>query len=233
MNRIWDNSDFSKCIDIHCHILPDIDDGAQSFEASVEMLESAKNNGVDAVVATPHVRSGNFDFGFAYEQYSELKKYAEEAGIELFQGFEVNCEALIDFAFKDLSRMCFQGSDKFLLEFKNFSLPPNWQLVIKKLRSEGFKVIVAHPERYDFVQRDISIAEKMADMGCELQCDAFPFDLGRFDRQRRTAYKLLDGGLVSWIATDAHAPGNFDGYKEVMEDFRTDLIRCKIEFGGN
>ena len=173
-------------IDIHCHILPEIDDGSHSLSESIEMLRSAKDNGITDIIATPHVRDRDFDFDYARERYEELKPYAEDLLMGLHLGFEVNCEALVEFEFKNLDKMCIQNSDSFLLEFKNFSLPPNWQLIIKKLQAEGFQVIIAHPERYDFIQRDINIAEGLADMGCRLQCDSFVFDLNRFDKSRKS-----------------------------------------------
>lgn len=228
--RTFFSKDTRDRIDIHCHILPEIDDGSHSLEESIDMLKAAQENGITDIVATPHVRERDFDFEYARERYNELKPYAEELGMGLHLGFEVNCEALVEFEFKNLDKMCIQNSDSFLLEFRNFSMPPNWQLIIKKLQAEGLQVIIAHPERYDFIQRDINIAEGLADMGCRLQCDSFVFDLNRFDRQRKAAYKLMDRQLVSWIGSDSHAPAHFDGYKEVFEDFEQDMIRSSIDF---
>lgn len=228
--RSFFSRDTADRVDIHCHILPEIDDGAADLEESIGMLESAKDNGITDIIATPHVRERDFDFGYARERYEELKPYAEKLGIGLHLGFEVNCEALVEFEFKNLYQMCIQNSDSFLLEFKNFSLPPNWQLIIKKLQAEGLQVIIAHPERYDFIQRDLNLAEGLADMGCRLQCDSFVFDLNRFDKQRRAAYRMMDRHIISWIASDAHAPGHFGGYREVVEDLEHDLIRNSIDF---
>ena len=229
MNTFF-SKDTSERIDIHCHILPEIDDGSQSIEESAEMLQAAKENGITDVVATPHVRSRDFDFELAEEKFRLLKPYADKLNMGLYLGFEVNCEALVEFEFRNLEKMCFRDADSLLLEFRNFSMPPNWQLIIKKIQSEGLLVIIAHPERYDFIQRDINLAEGLADMGCRLQCDSFVFDLNRFDRQRRAAYKLLDRQLISWIASDAHAPGHYDGFKEVLDDFSPDMMRNSIDF---
>lgn len=228
------NSFFSKdtdqCIDIHCHILPEIDDGSHSLNESIDMLREARANGITDIIATPHVRSRNFDFEYAEERYNLLKPYAEDFDIGLHLGFEVNCEALVEFEFKDFDKMCIRGSDSFLLEFRNFALPPNWQMIIKKIQSEGLQVIIAHPERYDFIQRSLDIADGLVDMGCRLQCDSFVFDLNRFDKSRKAAYRLIDRGLVSWIASDSHAPNHFDGYKEVYDDLKVDLLRNSIDF---
>lgn len=220
----------NNCIDIHCHIIPGIDDGAENIDESLDMLRSAQKHGITDIVATPHVREANFDFGFASEQFSILKSYADEMNIGLYMGFEVNCEALVEFGFKSLDKLCFKNSDSLLLEFRNFSMPPNWQLIIKKIQAEGLQVIIAHPERYSFIQKDIDRAEGLVDLGCLLQCDSFVFDLNRFDKQRKTAYRLMDRRLVSWIASDAHAPGHYHGFKEVFSDFSSDLLRKSIAF---
>lgn len=226
----YNNSD--KYIDIHCHILPGVDDGSDSFDESVEMLKMAYKNGIRAIVATPHIRSNKFNFNFAFEQYEKLRTKAKDYGIELFLGYEVNCEALVDFGFDSFDIIGFKSSDCILLEF-NDSLPPNWQLIIKKIISCGKTVIIAHPERYSFVQRDINIAQKLVKLGCKLQCDSYVFDLNRFDRGRRTAYRLLDLGLVSWIATDAHSSEHYDGYDELMKSAANELNKDCISFKEN
>jgi len=224
------SKDTNDIIDIHCHILPKIDDGSQSLNESLDMIREAKANGVTDIVATPHVRSRDFDFGYAEEVYQLLKPCAEDLGVGLHLGFEVNCEALVEFGFDELRKMCFRDSDSFLLEFRNFAMPPNWQTIIKRIQAEGLQVIIAHPERYDFIQRSIDLADGLVDMGCRLQCDSFVFDLNRFDKSRRAAYRLVERGLVSWIASDSHAPEHYNGYREVYDDFEADLFRNSIDF---
>jgi protein-tyrosine phosphatase len=232
MVKSCNSRDLKNCIDIHSHILPGIDDGSSDMEESLAMLNEARINGIKTIVATPHVRTSKFDFSFARKQYEKLREKAEQIGIDIMLGYEVNCEALIEFDFKNLDILSFLGSDSFLLEFHDFSLPPNWKLIIKKIQQAGKKVIIAHPERYSFIQNNIEIAKEMVRIGCQLQCDAFPFDLGRFEKQRKTAVKMLDNGLVSWIATDAHMPEHYNGYREIMEDFGSDLLDESINFGG-
>ncbi len=232
MKTEWRNTDGYEYIDIHCHILPGIDDGARDFEESRKMLSAARDNGIRAIVATPHVRRRSFDFELANERFEELKRYAADVGIELFQGYEVNYEALVEFEFENLDKLSLGNSKYFLLEFGNFSLPPNWEIIIRKIQEAGKKVIIAHPERYAFIQHNIKLARKMVEMGCRLQCDAYVFDLNMFSREKRIAEKMVNEGLVTWLATDAHTPGHYEGYREVMEDYIEDLKPGKISFGG-
>lgn len=217
-------------VDIHCHILPKVDDGSQSLNESIDMLNAAKENGITDIVATPHVRSKDFDFEYTQEVFNLLKPCADDLSIGLHLGFEVNCEALVEFEFKNLDKICFRDSDSLLLEFRNFAIPPNWQAIIKRIQAEGLQVIIAHPERYDFIQRNINLADGLVDMGCRLQCDSFVFDLNRFDKQRKAAYRLIERGLVSWIGSDAHAPEHYEGFDAVYEDFERDLFRNSIYF---
>ena len=228
--KTYFSRDTKDVIDIHCHILPKIDDGSRSLNESLDMICEAKANGVTDIVATPHVRERDFNFEYAEEVFNLLKPYSEDMGVGLHLGFEVNCEALVEFEFKNLDRMCFRDSDSFLLEFRNFAMPPNWQTIIKRIQAEGLQVIIAHPERYDFIQRNINIADGLVDMGCRLQCDSYVFDLNRFDKSRRAAYKLIERGLVSWIASDSHAPEHYNGFREVYADFEADLFRNSIDF---
>lgn len=230
MKTVWESTNEYEYADIHCHILPGIDDGARSMAESEAMLSEARRNGIRRIVATPHVKRSDFNFELAQKRFEELKAFADKEGIELRLGFEVNCAALIEFGFENLDMLSFQDSDYFLLEFEPFSLPPNWEIIIRKICEAGKKVIIAHPERYHFIQRNIKLARKMVDMDCRLQCDAYVFDLNRFSREKRIADKMVNEGLVSWIATDAHTKKHYEGYKEVMEDYIYDLRIGKISF---
>lgn len=218
-------------IDVHCHILPGIDDGSNSIEESVKMLENARENGIKTIIATPHVKDRDFDFKKAEIVFNELSKRANELSIEMKLGYEVNYDAIVAFGIESYNRLKIADSNSILLEFNNSSFPANWQYTVKKMTSHGLNVIIAHPERYKYINDDITNAKKLIDAGCQLQCDAFVFDMGRFNKQRRTAYKLLNAGYVSWISTDAHSVEDYKGYKDVIADLGNRLTNGIISFG--
>ena len=231
MKTVWKNVDEYECADIHCHILPGIDDGAKNFDESVKMLREARKNGIRRIVATPHIRKNDFDFDFAENQFNILCDYAVKEGVELRLGYEVNIGAIGELGFDKLDKLSFVGSNYLLLEFNNYSLPPNWELIIRKIQDEGKRVIIAHPERYAFIQRDIKLARKMADMGCRLQCDSYVFDMNMLSKEKRTANRMINEGLITWIATDAHSHNHYEGYKEILEDYIDDLKLGTMTFG--
>lgn len=85
-----------------------------------------------------------------------------------------------------------------------------YENTIYDLQCRGYQVIIAHPERYRAVQKDVSVAERLVDMGCKLQASADFIAGGRFGREKKPAQRLFDQNLYSFIASDAHNVGHYD-----------------------
>lgn len=217
MPEYWQNKSSGKLIDIHSHIIPNVDDGSGSFEESIDMLNEASNAGIFAIIATPHLYNEGFETEKANENFKKLKEKAAKYSIELYRGFEVNVKAIAEFGFGKLEHFCFEDTDTLLLEFDNYSFPPNWQGVIRAITEKGINVIIAHPERYKSVIRNIKTAKEMVNLGCSLQIDADVFTMSLLSPERRTAKKLLNAGLVSWIASDAHCANDYLNYQKAMK----------------
>ena len=88
------------------------------------------------------------------------------------------------------------------------------------LTGKGYLPIIAHPERYFYVQKDMGIAREMMDYGCELQVDAGGLLAGPWSAEQKTARKLLERGMASYIASDAHRPEQYTVYGKVFRKFR-------------
>lgn len=206
--------------DLHCHILPGVDDGSRSMRESVAMLNEAKRSGIDHIVCTPHCKSSSFDYNLICSRYDELRPLAEGHGIRLDLGFEVHWQKLLDLGMEWAPDLCFAGTNMMLLEFSVGKMPANWQRIIYTLQGEGIQLIIAHPERYQPIQNDIGIAYELKEMGCLLQLSGNFVVGGRLKGSHKTAVKLLKEGLVDYVASDAHRPEDYADYRDALVEAR-------------
>lgn len=211
-------------IDMHVHILPGVDDGAQDAVMTKAMMRRAADAGVTMMFATPHVYR-------VEDQLSNrrallpARTIAHEQGIGLHLGCEFNYRALQQNGVQQLDDFCLGATKCLLLEFSNAHLIPRWDAVISEIMDYGYLPIIAHPERYAYIQRDFGIAQTLSDLGCEMQVDACGLMAPLLSAERRTARKLIKEGLVSYIASDAHRPEDYDDFEKAYRTFGGDLPR--------
>lgn len=206
--------------DIHCHILPGVDDGAKDLNESLAMLEAAKAHGVTSIVCTPHCREPYFDFDAMWDAYRLLVEHA--AGFPLQMGFEVNHTKLMELGMEWADRLHFDGSDEFLLELSTRATEvefKQYERTVYELQCKGYEVIIAHPERYRIIQKDPSYAEEFVNMGCKLQASADFLKGGRFGREKKPAQKLFDARLYTYIASDAHCVKHYEYLQEAVAEY--------------
>ena len=200
-------------VDIHSHVAPSLDDGADSIEESLEMLEFAAKSGTTHLAVTPHylnksqcrfnVRKSDIENAF-----SLLCEKKEKAGIsiELFLGAE-------HFGVTDILRYAEEGellpinkTRYILVEFDFSDDIRRVSFVLKTLSNFGLVPIVAHPERYDFLQNDPSGVFSLLEKGCLLQVNKGS-PLGKYGLGAQALSKwLLDNHLVHFVASDCHSP---------------------------
>lgn len=191
--------------DIHCHILPGVDDGAADLNESLAMLEAAKRAGVTSIVCTPHCRDPYFDYQAMWGAFYLLKAHA--GGFPLQMGFEVNHRKLMQLGMEWVDYLHFDGSNEFLLELSTHADERSFQeyeQTIFELHGRGYQVIIAHPERYKLIQKDVKWARRLSQMGCKLQASADFVAGGRFGKEKRPAKRLFGEMLYDYIASDAH-----------------------------
>ena len=208
-------------IDIHCHVLPGVDDGAQDEKETNEMLARAADAGISSVICTPHVyRPHNQEKNRL--ALPKAREIAHDNGLSLSMGCEFNYRALPGVENYALDNFCLAGTRCILLEFSNDRLFPEWEIVLTEIAERGYLPIIAHPERYTYIQKDIGIAEELLGFGCELQLDAGGLMASVFTSgaERRIARKLLSEGMVSYIASDAHKPEHYDTFKKAYKEFK-------------
>lgn len=197
-------------IDIHTHTLPGIDDGSDSMETSLEMLSLSVESGVDTVVTTPHCNiprgCGNYASTELQILWDRLNAERKKAGIpiRLCRGMEIFAtEELPDLLTRRLV-WTLNRTSYFLTEFSFDEDPDFCMRILQKCSDLGFRPIIAHPERYYFVQDDPEIAYLWCTFGYGLQINKGSL-LGSFgEREQEMALALVDHGLAACVASDAH-----------------------------
>jgi protein-tyrosine phosphatase len=198
-------------IDLHTHVLPGIDDGPAELEGALDLASTAVERGVSAVAATPHV-SGRYPTTVEAMRagVAELSAALAERGIrlEVWPGGEVEAERLPSLDADELRGFSLAGRGRYLLvELPWEAMTPEATAALTELRSEGLVPVVAHPERYDYVQAAPARLEALAESGALFQVTVSSL-LGHHGRSaERAARDLLDAGLVHLLASDVHGRG--------------------------
>lgn len=197
-------------IDIHCHILPDFDDGSSSLEESLEMARMAHLSGVTDIAATPHFQgeSGQLEHVGEIRRRFELLTQAlrrEAIPIRLHPGAEILClpETPLLAARHQLPTL---GSGNYVLtEFYFDESYTYMDQMLSEIGDYGYRIVVAHPERYGAIQRDPHLLRRWARQGVVLQLNKGSV-LGAFGpRAEQAANEILGLGLAHLFATDAHS----------------------------
>ena len=200
--------------DLHCHILPDWDDGSENLEESLAMARRAAGLGIKKILVTPHVgRSVRGREKRAREipgATKLLQAEIDKAGIaiELVPGGELSLAApdLVDRVANN-PYMSVGGQGKYILLESPFN---EWPAIAEKMLYQlaltGVTIIIAHPERYNNVQRDMALMEAAVQQGALLQITARSFAAPESRPVHKTAVQMLERGMVSVIASDSHTP---------------------------
>ena len=204
-------------LDVHCHVLFGVDDGAHTLSESCTMLREAKDAGIGSIVCTPHCRGSHFDYDKVVRNFDVLSSHAASMGLDLALGFEVHWENFAVHGARKIKQLCIQDTNLLLLEFDCDRLPPNWQRAIYSLVGEGVQPIIAHPERYRPVQDDLDIALEMKNLGCRLQVSSNFVRGGVLSKRKKTVRSMLRMGLVDYVASDAHRPEDYAFYRKAVE----------------
>lgn len=192
-------------IDLHSHILPEQDDGAQSLRDSLAMARMAVDSGVTAMVATPHCADARAQE--VWEAWKLLREALAENQIplRLFLGMEIFGTPETAKMLQEGRLFTLNGSQYPLIEFSFRSSGEEETMILHSVCRAGFRPVVAHPERYAYVQSDPRIINRWYRMGCLIQINRGSL-LGRFgSRAQETAYELVERGFATAVASDAHS----------------------------
>lgn len=190
-------------VDIHCHILPAIDDGPGHMDESVAMAHMAAADGITHIVATPHIKHELIEPSRIAALIKELNQRLGAQGVELTVLGGADVSAVLDPSL--LKSYTINGTDYILIEFPHTHLPSNAKHVVFGFAAKGFRPIVTHPERNISVIKEPSLAQGLVDSGGLLQVTGGSLT-GEFGAEaKKCAISLLKKGLVHFIASDAHS----------------------------
>lgn len=213
--------------DIHSHILPGVDDGSQSMEESLDLLAIAADSGVTGIVSTNHCNiPGEFDNYASRELLRLWERLCDEARraeipIRIYRGMEIYATGDLPELLQNGRVWTLNGTRYFLTEFGFGEDPDFCRDVLRRCSELGYRPIIAHPERYFFVQANPEIAFEWCTSGYGLQVNKGSL-LGRFGRGPKFAADLiLSHGLCACVGSDAHNPNQRSTY---MGEVRRYLI---------
>lgn len=198
-------------IDIHCHLLPGIDDGAGDMAQALALARLAVADGITHMVLTPHIQPGTYNNhrSSIAQVFDQFRAAIAEQGIalQLAMAAEVRiCPEILPMIAD--GRIPFfiapDGKQTMLLEFPHSHIPPGSDKMIYWLRGKGIRCLIAHPERNKELMRNVDKLLPFINMGCKLQVTAASI-AGQFGEQPRVAaLQLLKRGWIDLLATDAH-----------------------------
>jgi protein-tyrosine phosphatase len=218
-------------IDIHSHILPGLDDGAQTIDESIEMARIAAEDGIKKIVGTPHLFRGNFKNG-NFEVIDKKKRELKEAlkqnkiDIEIYSGAEVHISHnLIEEIKSNKQCLVINQSSYMLTEFPSSHIFSGVKTLFFDLMSEGITPIITHPERNAVFMENPALLYELIEMGALTQVNSGSFVGVYGKRTADIVTRFLDWNFVHFVGSDSH---NTRSMSPVLSDA---LIRIKERKG--
>ena len=222
-------------IDIHCHILPEVDDGPKSWEMAEAMCQMAAQDGIEHIVATPHSN----DRYFYDRQYLSTLLETLQQRIGAKPALSLGCDFHLSFdnmeaALRTPEKFCIGKSHYLLVEFSNFSISPQVDDWFTQMHERGITPIITHPERNPILQENPRRVVKWRELGCAVQVTASVFTGFWGPRPRQIADWLLKEEAVHFLSSDAHdtkrrVPILSEARKVIAKDFGEELAQSLVE----
>ncbi|HEY6943715.1 MAG TPA: CpsB/CapC family capsule biosynthesis tyrosine phosphatase [Candidatus Acidoferrum sp.] len=192
-------------VDLHCHILPGLDDGPDNLEESLEMAEMAIADGITHVVATPH---SNERYWFDFAHICALREELQErigGRLKIATGcdFHLNPENLVSLR-KQPQQYCINQQDYLLLEFNEISIPPAMDRTLHEMQLSGLRLIVTHPERNAILRTRPERLREWVRRGCFAQVTGNSLTGTFGPTAQQIALQWIGEGLIHFVASDAH-----------------------------
>jgi tyrosine-protein phosphatase YwqE len=203
-------------IDIHSHVLPNIDDGSPDMQTSVQLIREMIDLGFRSIIATPHISELYPNENTTIENtLIQLKKQLKREQLDI--DINIAAEYMINDVFeqKILSgeRLLTLPNNHILVELSHISEPVNLYKVIAMLVERGYTPILAHPERYRYYNNNLAQFQRLINCGCHLQVNALSLD-GYYGRMvSDCAWALLNNYMIEFIGTDIHHAKHIDMFK--------------------
>jgi protein-tyrosine phosphatase len=194
--------------DIHCHILPGLDDGARTIEESMAMAEDAIADGITHVVGTPH---SSTDHEFRFKEVQAARRELEgllDGRLTIATGcdFHLSPDNLEKLRV-EAAPFCINQKDYLLVEFNEFSIPPWMDQALHEIQLAGMHPIITHPERNGLLRAQPERLMKWCRVGCYVQVTAGSLEGVFGPKAREDAWRWIREGVVHFVSSDAHNTG--------------------------
>lgn len=221
-------------IDLHCHILPAIDDGPKTMSESLVMAKFAVESGISHILCSPHHNNGQYDNGKkkVLDQVAILQKalVKEKIPLRIYEGQEIRVSYDLFEKFEKNELLTVDLERRYLLiEFPDEDIPPYVSSLFIKMIGRGLTPIIVHPERNKIIGRDIDRLIPFLEMGCLAQLTA-PSYVGMYGKKiQRIAKKMVSQNMIQMIASDAHGLDKRpfvlkEAYQKIQKDFGKEKI---------
>jgi len=225
-------------IDIHCHILPSLDDGAQTFEESLEMAKVAVNEGITKIVATPHHHTSRFinpkSVVCAKVEQLNGRLRQEDIPVEILPGQEVRLFGELVKEYENQMIMPVNASPYVLLEFPANHVPRYTDQLFYEMQLAGLIPVIVHPERNSQIVEQPEKLYKLIEKGALSQITAASV-AGYFGKKiQRFSLELIEANLTHVVASDAHNTANRsfkmeEAYHRITKEFGLDVTYLLME----
>ncbi|NUQ25844.1 MAG: hypothetical protein HUU34_17990 [Saprospiraceae bacterium] len=209
-------------LDLHSHLVPGIDDGADSPETAVALIRQLIDMGYQRLYTTPHVMSDLYPNNpdSISDGLSRLKQALQQAGIQI--EIDAAAEYYMDDTFEHLitedHELLTLPGNRVLVEMSFVSAPPGLFHYIFRLQTKGYQPVLAHPERYLFLKKNFSQYERLKEYGCEFQLNLLSL-IGHYGQPiQETAHKLLKNNMIDFIGTDLHHQRHAELLQKALAD---------------
>lgn len=199
-----------KMIDIHMHLIPGVDDGAENVEMALTMLLRAGDQGIRGIFATPHSSAFEEDRLGTGEAYRRLRDRAARVfpDIPLYPGYEVYCEKArmrdVVAGLRSGKYPTMNGTEYVLMEFSQWVQPEAAAPCVEALAGAGYRPIVAHMERYRYLRDNMALVEGFRELGAKIQINAYSLYDEMDNSIRNWARRLVLERKADFLGTDAH-----------------------------
>lgn len=221
-------------IDFHSHIVYGVDDGAETIEDSISILKEAQKAGFHKIILTPHYMQDYYEVPTSeiQERIENIKEKCNEENIaiELYQSNEIYITNHMVKLLEEKKASSMNNSRYVLFELPMNEEPPNLLEVIYSLLENGKIPIIAHPERYSYIQKDPNKLLELVDNGVLFQTN-YGSIIGQYGKEiQKTAKLLLQNNFIHFLGSDVHRAGHiYTRVEEIKNKLRKILSEEKIE----
>lgn len=222
--------------DLHSHLIPNIDDGVKTLEESISIIKNLKDLGFKKLITTPHIMSHKFPNtkDIILKGLEEIRTELEKQNIDII--IEAAAEYYYDEYFIELIRkkdLLTFGDNHILFEISYTANPFGLEQVVYELLNQGYKPILAHPERYAYYSHSLEKYHNLKDLGLLFQININSLNKFYGKNPKIAAEYLVENGLVDFIGSDIHAMKYFDSLKEYVEIGKLERIFEKNQIKNN